>query len=101
MAKVSKLKKPVYDSTKNYQWKGDDIFEITGKEFVSLVNYFTKEIYHGPNAVNEKVECYSLLQEMLKTAVEEGVAIVKEPEATADTAGTPPAPTVEDATVVE
>lgn len=76
MAKVTKMNTQKFDTSKSYQWKPEDSFEITGLEFDFLQNFFTREVMSPEgNVPLDKVRGYNIMQELLKNAVEQGVAI--------------------------
>lgn len=75
MAKVSKTVQPKYTPEKAYSWKPEDSFEISGLDFDFLLKYFSAEV-NSPTGVApvDKMRGYTMMQELLKTAVEQGVA---------------------------
>jgi hypothetical protein len=66
---------PKFDSSKNYQWTPEDSFELGGQEFSFLLQFFSREVHTTEgNTVLDKMKAYTMFQEMLKLAVEQGVA---------------------------
>lgn len=75
MAKVTKSQPPKFDSNKSYRWKPEDTFEISGLDFDFLQAYFAREVANPQGvAPIDKVRGYNLMQDLLKNAVEQGVA---------------------------
>lgn len=79
MAKSSKLKSvpkatPVYSQEKNYTWKADDIFAITGLQ-LDIINKVIQANLQNPEVQRALylVEGAKAVQEILKVAVEEGL----------------------------
>ena len=72
MAKVTSA--PVFDENKNYEWKPEDEFVLSGDEFGFLFQTLKAEINGTNIGPKNKVSQYDILLSILKTAVEKGVA---------------------------
>lgn len=59
-----------FDPTKNYEWKPEDIFVLSGQEFAFLYNFLTAE----KQKLMGQLEVMKILEEKLIKAVEDGVA---------------------------
>lgn len=72
MSKVSS--NPVFDENKNYTWKPEDEFVLSGNEFGFLFQLVKAEIDGVGVGVKTKLAQYEMLQNILKAAIEKGVA---------------------------
>lgn len=67
---------PKYDHTKSYSWKSEDDFVLTGNEFGLLYQIAKAEVsIPGGVSIKDKMAAFELLENILKQAVEGGVAI--------------------------
>lgn len=81
MAKVTKeTQKAVFDPTKQYAWKPDDEFVISGMELQILFNTLITKTQDPEfiQHVNE-YECLKIAQNLIQKGVEQGV-VVEKPE---------------------
>jgi hypothetical protein len=66
--------KQVYDANKNYKWKPEDVFEITGNQFGSILNA-TRAFLNTPEAKNVLAiyEANKHIDAILQKNVENGI----------------------------
>lgn len=66
--------KQVYDANKNYKWKPEDVFEITGSQFGSILNA-TRAFLNTPEAKNVLAiyEANKHIDAILQKNVENGI----------------------------
>lgn len=66
--------KNVYDANKNYKWKPDDVFEITGHQFGTMLNAM-RAFLNTPEAKNVLAiyEANKHIDDILQKNVESGV----------------------------
>lgn len=66
--------KNVYDANKTYKWKPDDVFEITGNQFGSMLNAM-RAFLNTPEAKNVLAiyEANKHIDDVLQKNVESGV----------------------------
>jgi hypothetical protein len=62
-----------YDPAKSYRWEPEDIFEMTGLQFGTLVNMLEAEMNTpGGAPLSLKVKAYEVITEIIKLGVEQG-----------------------------
>ncbi len=73
-----------FDTKKSYQWQPEDQFILNGQEFSVLYTVLKNEVYlPGGTSIKQKIDAFTILEEVMREAVESGVA--KEVSKEADT----------------
>jgi len=62
-----------YSPDKAYTWKPEDIFELTGVQFSTLLNTIRTKVNAGAAPVAAILECHNILEALLKSGVDAGV----------------------------
>lgn len=84
--------KPVFDPKKPYEWKPEDKFVLDGLEFARLYQTLNYEMNFGGLSTQSKIDLFNMVLEVLKVAVESGVAtevVLKDSSIGADLASPP------------
>lgn len=74
MSNEKVVSKPVFDESKNYAWKPEDEFALSGNEFGFLYQVIKAEIDGVGIPIKTKLAQYDLIRGLLEAAVEKGIA---------------------------
>jgi hypothetical protein len=76
MARIStsgEKKESNYSPEKAYSWKPEDIFELSGVQFSTLLNTLRTKVNVGAAPMAAIIECHSILESLLKAGVDSEV----------------------------